>query len=129
MIEYSFWVKDKVDGVEALVFKSEFDQNSFTSHVVLSDIVGQHPEDAKATTKAVALPDPVLPNRIVYNGKRTGRKYETIVNHADDSVSTDVHKVVGVRSIPYPTDRGVKSIEVYELKGNGKKQVFELVVE
>lgn len=127
MIEYSFWTKDKVDGVEALVFSNQFNQNTFTSMAVLEDIVGQHPEEAKATRKAIVLPDPVLDGHLVYNGKSAGRTYLTEVAFKDGTIWSDSHKIAGVRSIAYPTDRPINTIKAWEVKSaTDKKQVFEL---
>jgi hypothetical protein len=128
MIEYSFWTEGKVDGVEALVFKSAYDQNTFCSVVTLDSIVGQNPENAKATSKAVVLPDPVVKSSLVYNGNRKGRKYKTVVEYDGGFSDVQVHEVVGVRSIAYPDDRKIESIKVYVLGRNGsEKQVFELL--
>lgn len=128
MIEYSFWVDDKVDGVEALVFKSSFDQNKFSKVTKLDSIVGLHPENAKGTNKAIVLPDPVVDNSLVYNGTRKGRKYKTVVEYEDGFSSVEIHDVVGVRSISYPVDREIVSIKSYTLNKLGsEKQVFEVV--
>ncbi len=127
MVEYSFWVDGKVDGIEALVFANQFNQNSFCTNVVLEEIVGQHPENAKATSKAIALPDPVFPAHIVYNGTRKGRKYKTVVEYDGGFSDVQIHEVVGVRSIHYHDDRKIESIKVFSLgKAGAEKQVLEI---
>lgn len=130
MIEYSFWINEGQEGVEALVFTSEFNQARFTRTEVLKEIVNQFPEGAKGTTKALVLPDPVVSNALVYNGTSKGRKYLTVITHADgEGQESDVHTVKGVKSIPYTiSERGVSKIEVLEVKKGENKPVFEMVL-